>query len=133
MRILWVEDELRDSEAWVEAVGRELARRGGAMDFAVNVDEAVRRLDGCDYDTLVLDLNVPLGVPPSAEWCDGNLNGRYVVDHLKATNRLGIVRVICLTNLALVARTELGEGAGIRIVPKGSFSAEVKQAIFDDP
>jgi CheY-like chemotaxis protein len=132
MKILWVEDEPKDSEAWVRAVNEELpARGGGNIAFAGTVDETVRMLDADRYDVVVLDLNIPLGPDTSRRWRDGNLNGKYVVKHLAETERLASIQVICLTNLALLARTELGEVPGIKILPKGSFTAELKKAIFD--
>lgn len=132
MRILWVEDEPKDSEAWVKVVSAELGP-DDSIAFAGAVDEAVRMMDAEAYDLFILDLNIPLGPDAPPDWVDCNLNGKYVVEHLRNTDRLAKTRVVCLTNLARLARTELGEVPGITIMPKGSFSAELKKAIFHVP
>lgn len=60
MRILWVEDEPKDSEAWIKVVSEELGQ-DDSIAFAGAVDEAVRMMNTEAYDLFILDLNIPLG------------------------------------------------------------------------
>jgi len=129
MRILYVEDEPNDYIIYIRAVTAEANRRGGTLDHAPTLEDALRQVQAGDYDVIVLDLNIPLGEDCRPGYVDSDLNGLYLLGYLKDQGN-DRTRVVCLTNYMLRARTELEQFPRIKILPKSCTRDAVVKAVF---
>lgn len=129
MRVLFVEDEPNDYLMYIEAICAEAAQRDGEMDHVRTLEDALCRLQSDPYDVVILDLNIPLGEDCPEGYKDCEMNGKYVVDYLHSQGA-SHVRVVCLTNYALRARSELRPFPGMTILAKSCKRDVVVKAVF---
>lgn len=129
MRVLFVEDEPRDYTMQIDALKAEATRRGGQLDQAQTLEEALRAVAACAYDAIVLDLDIPLGTEHQDVYQNRKLNGMHLLDYLCTLER-SPVRVVCFTNYLFSSRSELGAHPGLLILAKSTMRDELVKAVF---
>lgn len=128
MKILWVEDQVEDNMSFYRILGR----RGDSVTHASTVQEAIVALRDDLFETVVLDLKIPLGEGPDVEDAeDSDFNGKHVLSHLQSEGLLEIVRVVCLTNFWEMAAEEL-KFYNVEIVRKAIYLSDLEKVIHGD-
>lgn len=125
MKILWVEDQIKDNRHLIQVAEEE-----GAYVFpCTSVSEAIAKLREEDFDTVVLDLRIPLGHSDEVSTLeDTDYNGQHVLAFIEETGLLKCVRILCLTNYHDRAKSVL-RGRSVRIVKKGCYLHEFKRIL----
>jgi CheY-like chemotaxis protein len=126
MNILWVEDQ--------PAITRQywtiLQKHGDSVRQATNVDQAFGYLENEEFDIIILDIAIPLGVSPAVDDLkDTDFNGQYVVDRIRKDSLFLISRILCLSNFTTMVAT-IFEGVPVEVLPKNAFLREFEALIY---